>query len=68
MLFRSGAPSSAGSISNYCPVVEFGLTNSHAFRVNEAVKLEDIYLLEVIYRDFIKNYFADFNEPYSGPD
>lgn len=52
-----GSSTSAGFISSYCPVIEFGLTNALVHRMNEAAKVEDIYLLEVIYRDFIKNYF-----------
>lgn len=55
----NGSSSSARYISNYCPVVEFGLTNTLVHRVNEAAKVEDIYLLEIIYRDFLKSYFQN---------
>jgi len=52
-----GAATAAAIVSEYCPVVEFGLTGTLVNRINEAAAVDDIYLLEAIYRRFIKNYF-----------
>lgn len=53
----NGSSSSARYISGFCPVVEFGLTNNLVHRVNEMAKVDDLYLLEIIYSDFLKTYF-----------
>lgn len=50
----AGAASSASALVQLCPVIEFGLVNALMHRVNESAKVEDIYLLEIIYKDFIR--------------
>ena len=50
----AGAASSASALVQLCPVIEFGFANALMHRVNESAKVEDIYLLEIIYKDFIR--------------
>ena len=50
----AGAASSASALVQLCPVIEFGLVNALMHRVNKSAKVEDIYLLEIIYKDFIR--------------
>lgn len=54
----SGGTSDARFIAPYCPVVEFGLTNSTIHKVNECEKVENILKLTQIYTDFMKDFFA----------
>lgn len=49
----SGGTSDARFVRRYCPVVEFGLTNSTIHQVNERESLAYIEGLEKIYRRFI---------------
>ena len=49
----SGGTSDARFVRRYCPVVEFGLTNSTIHQVNERESLAHIEGLEKIYRRFI---------------
>lgn len=48
-LSTSGGTSDARFIASYCPVVELGLCNATAHKVNEHVSLADLALLQRIY-------------------
>lgn len=52
-----GGTSDARFIHNFCPVVEFGLTNEMAHKSNERVKIEDIMTLAAIYKATIQRFF-----------
>ncbi len=54
----SGGTSDARFIKDYCPVVELGMLNSTAHKINEHVKVEDIYTLTDIYYEIICSYFS----------
>jgi len=58
VLSTSGGTSDARFIKNYCPVVELGLTNATAHKVNECVRVDDLYVLQNIYYQVMRNYFA----------
>ena len=53
-LSTSGGTSDARFITNYCPVVEFGLTNETIHQVDECLKVTDLERLVEIYSDIIK--------------
>ena len=57
-LSTSGGTSDARFITNYAPVVEFGLVGATMHQVNERVAVSDIDQLYEIYRDILKRYFA----------
>jgi succinyl-diaminopimelate desuccinylase len=59
-LSTTGGTSDARFIKNYCPVVECGLINQTAHKVDECVAVEDIFTLTQIYKTAIKNYFNLF--------
>jgi len=48
-----GGTSDARFIKDVCPVIEFGLTNGQAHKVNEHVAIADLITLKNIYKDFI---------------
>lgn len=52
-----GGTSDARFIKNICPVVEFGLKNSLAHKVDEYVDIDDLNQLTAIYAQFITNFF-----------
>jgi len=52
-LSTSGGTSDARFISNYCPVVEFGLTNETIHQVDEKLKISDLERVVEIYTDII---------------
>ncbi len=52
-LSTSGGTSDARFISQYCPVVEFGLTNETIHQVDERLKISDLKKLVDIYTDII---------------
>ncbi|MFI3241427.1 MAG: succinyl-diaminopimelate desuccinylase [Alphaproteobacteria bacterium] len=52
-----GGTSDARYIKDYCPVIEFGLTNKTIHKINEAAKIADIILLKDIYKNFVCKYF-----------
>lgn len=52
-LSTSGGTSDARFIANYCPVVEFGLTNETIHQVDEKLKISDLERLVDIYTDII---------------
>ena len=53
----SGGTSDARFIKDICPVVEFGLINKTAHRVDEHVELSELVKLKDIYKEIINNYF-----------
>jgi len=55
----TGGTSDARFIKNYVSdMVEFGLINQTAHKVDEQVRVEDLESLKNIYLEVIKNYFA----------
>lgn len=52
-LSTSGGTSDARFISQYCPVVEFGLTNETIHQVDECLKISDLERLVDIYADIM---------------
>ncbi len=58
-LSTSGGTSDARFITNYCPVVEFGLIGKTIHQINEYAKIEDINMLADIYKTFLQNYFNE---------
>ena len=57
-LSTSGGTSDARFITQYCPVVEFGLVGQTMHQVDERVPVADLHALTAIYRNIIDNYFA----------
>jgi succinyl-diaminopimelate desuccinylase len=57
-LSTTGGTSDARFIKDYCPVVEFGLMNATAHKVDESCAVEDIYKLKDVYRVALEKYFA----------
>jgi succinyl-diaminopimelate desuccinylase len=53
-LSTKGGTSDARFISQYCPVVEFGLTNQSVHQVDENLKISDLEKLVDIYADIIE--------------
>lgn len=68
VLSTGGGISEARFISGYCPVAELGLSSSLIHQVNEHVELEELYLLQRVYLQFIQEYFNAANERHSLPD
>lgn len=59
ILSTSGGTSDARFIKNYSPVLEFGLINETAHKVDEKAKIIDIENLTKIYYTFISKYFQN---------
>ena len=57
-LSTTGGTSDARFITNYCPVVEFGLVGQTMHQVDERVPVGDLRALTAIYRRIIERYFA----------
>ena len=57
-LSTTGGTSDARFITNYCPVVEFGLVGQTMHQVNERVPVADLLALTTIYRKIIDRYFG----------
>jgi succinyl-diaminopimelate desuccinylase len=57
-LSTSGGTSDARFITNYCPVVEFGLVGQTMHAVDERVPIADLRALTTIYRKIIDRYFG----------
>ena len=57
-LSTSGGTSDARFITHYMPVVELGLSNATAHKVNEQVAIADIYTLTDIYRRCLATWFS----------
>lgn len=58
-LSTTGGTSDARFIKDHCPVVEFGMINETAHKVDENAKVADIEALTDIYRAVLDGYFAD---------
>lgn len=54
----SGGTSDARFIKNICPVVEFGLVNKTAHRVDENIAIDELIKLKNIYKEIMTNYFT----------
>ncbi|MEX0693521.1 MAG: succinyl-diaminopimelate desuccinylase [Rhodospirillales bacterium] len=57
-LSTTGGTSDARFIKDHCPVVEFGLINQTAHKVNENVRVDDIRALSAIYTRILDGYFG----------
>ena len=57
-LSTSGGTSDARFISNYCPVIEFGLVGQTMHQVDERTPVSDLEKLTKIYRGMLERYFA----------
>jgi succinyl-diaminopimelate desuccinylase len=57
-LSTTGGTSDARFIKDHCPVVEFGLINQTAHKVNENVRVEDIRALSTIYTRILDGFFG----------
>ena len=57
-LSTAGGTSDARFISQYCPVVEFGLVGQTMHQVDERVPIADLRALTTIYRKIIDRYFG----------
>jgi succinyl-diaminopimelate desuccinylase len=57
-LSTTGGTSDARFITQYCPVVEFGLVGQTMHQVNERVPIADLRTLTTIYGKIIDRYFA----------
>jgi len=57
-LSTTGGTSDARFITQYCPVVEFGLVGQTMHQVDERVPLADLHALTAIYRKIIDRYFG----------
>ncbi len=57
-LSTSGGTSDARFITNYCPVVEFGLTNETIHAVDENARTADIDALAAVYLRILEKYFT----------
>ncbi len=57
-LSTTGGTSDARFIKNICPVVECGLINKTAHKVDEKIAIEDIVKLSEIYGKIIEKYFC----------
>ena len=55
-----GGTSDARFISQYCPVVEFGLVGRTMHQVDENISLDELKQLKSIYQHSIVNYFENF--------
>jgi succinyl-diaminopimelate desuccinylase len=57
-LSTSGGTSDARFISNYCPVIEFGLVGQTMHQIDERTPVADLETLTKIYRGILDRYFA----------
>ena len=57
-LSTSGGTSDARFITNYAPVIEFGLIGATIHKVNEHADVKDIETLSAIYKALLVRYFA----------
>ena len=54
----SGGTSDARFVKNYCPVIEYGLTNATIHKVDERESVQNIEILHDVYRDFLGVFFG----------
>lgn len=59
-LSTGGGTSDARFITNYCPVIEFGLVNETIHQVDERTSVADLQAVTEIYKRFILRYFEVF--------
>lgn len=57
-LTTTGGTSDARFIKDYCPVIEFGLSNKTIHQIDEQVDVDDLVTLTAVYERFIVDYFA----------
>jgi succinyl-diaminopimelate desuccinylase len=57
-LSTTGGTSDARFIKDYCPLIEFGLINDTAHKVDEHVTVADVQALADIYLEVLRGYFA----------
>ncbi len=57
-LSTTGGTSDARFIKDHCPVVEYGLINQTAHKVNENARIDDIHALSKIYTRILVDYFG----------
>ncbi|HLX15783.1 MAG TPA: succinyl-diaminopimelate desuccinylase [Bradyrhizobium sp.] len=57
-LSTSGGTSDARFISNYCPVIEFGLVGQTMHQIDERTPVADLEKLTRVYRGILERYFA----------
>ena len=57
-LSTTGGTSDARFITQYCPVVEFGLVGQTMHQIDERVPIADLRVLTTVYRKIIERYFA----------
>ncbi len=57
-LSTSGGTSDARFIKDYCPVVEFGVLNKTAHKVDENTSISDIYKLTDVYYKVLEKFFS----------
>ena len=57
-LSTSGGTSDARFITQYCPVVEFGLVGQTMHAIDERVPVADLQALTTVYRAILDRYFA----------
>ena len=53
-----GGTSDARFVKNFCPVVEYGLTNGSIHKINECEKVCNIEMLCDVYKEFLQQFFA----------
>ncbi len=58
-LSTTGGTSDARFIKDACPVVEFGLINQTAHKVDENARIDDIRTLSVIYERILRGFFDE---------
>ena len=57
-LSTTGGTSDARFISNYCPVIEFGLLGQTGHQIDERASVKDIEMLTRVYRGILDRYFS----------
>ena len=57
-LSTTGGTSDARFITQYCPIVEFGLVGQTMHQIDERVPIADLHALTTIYRKIIDRYFS----------
>lgn len=58
ILSTTGGTSDARFIKDVCPVIEYGTTGPTAHKMDECVKVEDLYALKDIYFHVLRGYFS----------
>lgn len=58
-LSTSGGTSDARFIKDHCPVIEYGLINKTAHKVDECIAEEDIWRLAETYKAILEKYFSE---------